>query len=109
MKIQQILETYQDLNQRHLVLRTEPDDPQALRLIDRNTRQLLGIVRSPADFTRLMTNKLVPGRSIIVTVPPSVYKDNQSVIDAIQKFSVQISRIQDREIRFDLQQSGVQS
>lgn len=82
-----------------LTLRTDPETPGALRLIDSESRELISLVRSPADFNRLLTNRrIVPGLNLIVVVPPKVYAEHKQIIDNIVRFSQPL----DRAIKFQL-------
>lgn len=82
-----------------LTLRTDPETPGALRLIDSESRELISLVRSPADFNRMLTNRrIVPGLNLIVIIPPRVYADHRQIIDNIISFS----RHLDRAVKFQL-------
>ena len=56
----------------HYTLRTDPDTPGALRLINTDTRELVGLIRSPADFVRLATPRTLRGADIEIKVPGAV-------------------------------------
>ncbi len=105
MLISDLLESFRDIHTVALTLRTDADTPGALRLIDTNNRQLVGLVKSPADFLKLMNPRITHGSDFRIKVPPQVYQDNRGLIDTIIKFGPQIEKQHRRPIKFDLQQN----
>lgn len=102
MRLAELFETYRDLVNIKLTLRTDPETPNALRLIDTNSRQLIGLVRSVKDFDHLMHKRNLHGGSFEITVPPQVYQHNQQLIDAIVRFRDVLVRMQGRPITIKL-------
>jgi hypothetical protein len=105
MRYSEFFESYRDINTVNLTLRTDPDTPGALRLIDTNSRQLMGLVRSPADITRFMNPRQTHGGAFVIKIPPQVYQENKDLIDNIMKFKSTIEKTFGRKIDFNLQQS----
>lgn len=96
--------TLPDLRPRLLVLKTAPETPGALRLIDGATRELVGLIRSPADFMRLINpQQKQHGADLVIKVPPQVYQSNRSLIDNIMRFGQGMAQEFQRKITFDLQ------
>lgn len=99
------MENFQDLSPANLTLRTEPDAPNVLRLVDSRTRQLIGMINSPADFSRLIGPRHVHGTNLSIKVPPQVYEQNRTLIDNIIKIKSVLERTYNRPISIDLQSS----
>ena len=96
MHLTDLFEAYRH---RKLTLRSDPETPGALRLIDSNSRELIALVRSPAEFiNKMKSHRLIPALDFVIVIPPQVYTQNQTVIDNI----VQVSRYLDRPVKFEL-------
>ena len=103
MRFKEIQETLRDIETVTLTLRTDPEAPGVLRLIDSNSRQLIGLIRSPADFVRIMQPRTMHGRGFKIKIPPQAYQDNKELIDNVRRFAQTVSQQQKRPIQFDLQ------
>ena len=83
----------------HYTLRSDPDTPGALRLINTDTRELVGLVRSPADFLRLANPRTLRGADIEIKVPGAVYQANAQIVQAIERMLPIVQRQQGRPFR----------
>lgn len=104
MLVLELFEAYRDINPVTLVLRTDTDMPEVLRMVDTTTRDLHGLIRSPADFVRLMDPRNIHGSQFRIKVPPQVYQEHKGLIDSLMRFKIQIEKRHKRPIEFDLQQ-----
>lgn len=102
MHLTELFETYKDLVSVKLTLRSDPETPGALRLLDTNTRQLIGLVRSVRDFDHLMHRKNLHGGSFEIVIPPQVYADNQQLVDSLVRFRDALMRTHGRSITMKL-------
>lgn len=98
MYLTELFETYQDLINVKLTLRTDPETPGILRLLDTNSRQLIGLVRSVKDFDHLMHRKNLHGGRFEIVIPPQVYTENQQLIDSLVRFRDALVRSHGRPI-----------
>lgn len=101
MKIKDLIqESFADIGPAVLVIKTDSRGEQ--RLIDTNSRNIMGIVRSVADLSRLISPRNVHSRNIVIRIPPEVNSQNPDLIASIQKFAPSLGKTIGKSINVEI-------